>query len=140
MTKKHRVQNAALPYRVVDGRLEVLLVTSRDTGRWILPKGWAEKEVKPHAMAAREAFEEAGVLGRIAKKPFATYQYEKRLCEDRSVSCEVTVFPLEVDEILEDWPEKGQRRRQWLGPSQAALAISDSGLKGVLLGLGRLPA
>jgi 8-oxo-dGTP pyrophosphatase MutT (NUDIX family) len=112
-----RAQLAALPYRQVEGRLEVLLVTSRETRRWIIPKGWAEKGTKPHDMAAREAFEEAGVRGKVRKCPHGSYRYEKRLTAKRSVECEVTVFLLEVEQELADWPEKGERERRWLSPS-----------------------
>jgi 8-oxo-dGTP pyrophosphatase MutT (NUDIX family) len=135
-----RTQYAALPYRLVNGRPEVLVVTSRETRRWIIPKGWAKKRVRPHEMAAIEAFEEAGIRGRVEKKPYGSYRYEKRLSEEESVPCEVTVFLMEVEQELEDWPEKGERERRWLSPSQAALAISDSGLVGMLLRLGRPPA
>jgi 8-oxo-dGTP pyrophosphatase MutT (NUDIX family) len=127
-----RAQLAALPYRQVEGRLEVLLVTSRETRRWIIPKGWAEKGTKPHDMAAREAFEEAGVRGKVGKRPHGSYRYEKRLTAKRSVECE-------VEQELADWPEKGERERRWLSPSQAALDISESGLVAMLLSLG-LPA
>jgi 8-oxo-dGTP pyrophosphatase MutT (NUDIX family) len=134
-----RVQFAALPFRLVEERLEVLLITSRETRRWIIPKGWAEKGTKPHTMAAREAFEEAGVRGKVGKLPYGSYRYEKRLTEKRSVECQVTVFLLEVEQEMEDWPEKGERERRWLSPSQAALAISEGGLVAMLLRLG-LPA
>lgn len=128
MNKKPRVQYGALPYRLVDGRMEVLLVTSRDTHRWIIPKGWSEKAVKPHVMALREAFEEAGVRGKISKRAFGSYRYEKRLTTTKSVECEVRVFPLHVQEELEEWPEKDQRERCWLKPEEAAETISDHGL------------
>jgi 8-oxo-dGTP pyrophosphatase MutT (NUDIX family) len=136
MNNKPRMQYGALPYRFVDGSLEILLVTSRETGRWIIPKGWGEKSVKPHAMAQREAFEEAGVRGKISKRSFGSYRYEKRLTPVKSVECEVRVFPLQVEEELDEWPEKGQRERCWLKPSQAAMTISDSGLVSMLLRLG----
>ncbi len=134
-----RIQYAALPYRLVNGRIEVLLVTSRETRRWIIPKGWAEKAVEPHAMAAREAFEEAGVRGRVEQRPFGAYRYAKRLTANKSVPCTVTVYLLEVEEELADWPEKKERERRWLSPGQAALAISESGLVEMLLRLGIPP-
>jgi len=116
--------------------IEVLLVTSRDTGRWIIPKGWLEKGTKPYDMAAREAFEEAGVIGKVQKEPIGSYTYTKRLSAKKSVECNVQVFLLNVEQDLEDWPEKGQRRKEWMSPSQAALQISESGLVGILLSLG----
>ncbi|MGQ9371988.1 NUDIX hydrolase [Azospirillum sp. ST 5-10] len=134
-----RTQYAALPYRLVDGRPEILLVTSRETRRWIVPKGWAEKGVAPHELAALEAFEEAGVRGTVRKRPLGVYRYDKRLTERKSVPCEVTVFLLHVTEEAEDWPERAERERRWMTPGQAALAISESGLVAMLLDMGRSP-
>ena len=134
--KSPRAQCAALPFRRSEDAIEVLLVTSRDTGRWIIPKGWLEKGTKPHDMAAREAFEEAGVVGKIQKGPIGSYNYTKRLSARKSVECKVDVFLLKVDQDLEDWPEKGQRRKKWMSPSQAALQISEGGLVEILLSLG----
>ena len=137
--RKPRTQYAALPYRLVNGRPEVLLVTSRETRRWIIPKGWAKKGVKPHEMAAIEAYEEAGVRGDVGKRPIGSYRYEKRMPDGKTVPCDVTVFPLEIHEELESWPEKGQRERRWLSSSQAALLISEGGLVGLLLRIGLPP-
>lgn len=134
-----RLQYAALPYRLTHGRPEVLLITSRETRRWIIPKGWSEPSVKPHDMAAREAYEEAGVRGVVDFRPFGAYRYSKRLAENRSVLCSVSVFLMEVTEQLDQWPEKHQRERRWMSPSQAALAISESGLVEMLLRLGIPP-
>jgi 8-oxo-dGTP pyrophosphatase MutT (NUDIX family) len=131
-----RTQYAALPYRFADGRLEVLLITSRETRRWILPKGWEEKKIKPHDMAALEAYEEAGVRGKVKKRPLGTYLYEKRLDSGDTVTCKVHVFPLEVAEELTDWPEKAERTRMWTTPAQAAMLISEGGLVSILLNLG----
>ncbi|MCW2243839.1 NUDIX hydrolase [Azospirillum canadense] len=133
------IQYAALPFRLRSRRPEVLLVTSRETRRWIIPKGWAEKAVKPHAMAAREAYEEAGVRGTVDHKPFGSYRYVKRLTASKSVLCSVTVYLLEVEEELDDWPEKSERERRWLSPSQAALTVGESGLVEMLLRLGIPP-
>lgn len=133
------IQYAALPYRLQNRRPEVLLVTSRETRRWIIPKGWAEKAVKPHAMAAREAYEEAGVRGTVDHRPFGSYRYIKRLTTTKSVLCSVTVYLLEVEEELDDWPEKSERERRWLSPSQAALTVGESGLVEMLLRLGIPP-
>lgn len=133
-----RAQLAALPYRLIEERLEVLLITSRETRRWIITKGWTEKGTKPDDMAAREAFEEAGIRGKIGKFPHDSYRYEKRLTEKRSVECLVTVYLLEVDQELEEWLEKAERERRWLSSSQAALEVSESGLVAMLLRLDRL--
>jgi 8-oxo-dGTP pyrophosphatase MutT (NUDIX family) len=136
-TEKLRLQYAALPYRLLADRLEVLLITSRETRRWIIPKGWAKKGVKPRDMAAREAFEEAGVRGRISKWPAGTYRYHKRRASDRCVECEVIVYLLHVREELMEWPERQERKRCWMDPEQAVATISESGLVPLLLGLSR---
>ncbi|MBP2299707.1 NUDIX hydrolase [Azospirillum picis] len=135
-TEKIRTQCAALPYRFLANRVEVLLITSRETRRWIVPKGWTEKKVRPRDMAAREAFEEAGVRGKVSKHPAGTYRYQKRLAGDRSVECEVVVYLLDVREELAEWPEQHERERCWMSPEQAAEAISESGLVPLLLDLG----
>src|SRR5215218_7543079 len=78
--KRPRQQYAALPLAIGhDGQQQVLLVTSRETGRWIIPKGWAEKGIKAHVLAAREAYEEAGLRGDIGHEPIGRYRYTKWL-------------------------------------------------------------
>ena len=99
-----------------------MLVTSRETKRWVLPKGWAEAGLAPHELAAKEAFEEAGLVGKVEREPVGTYRYEKRLHGGRTVPCEVGVYPLWVERQLDDWPERGQRKTQWFTLAQAALA------------------
>lgn len=129
-------QSAALPYRVAaDGKPEILLITSRETRRWILPKGWVENSVKPYDTAALEAFEEAGVRGRIKKKPIGSYIYEKRLDNGGGVLCQVSVHLLKVAEELDDWPEKAERERLWVSLGQGAMLISEGGLVKLLLSL-----
>src|SRR5712692_10732965 len=92
-----RVQYGALPYRVSTGsRAEFMLVTSRETRRWIIPKGWPKKGKSPHHSAAREAFEEAGVVGAVGRRPVGSFSYEKRLKDGGVMVCEVHVFPLKV--------------------------------------------
>jgi 8-oxo-dGTP pyrophosphatase MutT (NUDIX family) len=100
-TPASRVQYAALPYRRKrNSRTEVLLVTSRDTGRWIIPKGWPAKRKSPHKAAAREALEEAGVIGRISRRPLGAFSYKKRLKSGKVVICEVQVFVMKVKRRL----------------------------------------
>jgi 8-oxo-dGTP pyrophosphatase MutT (NUDIX family) len=96
-----------LPYRRrADSATEVLLVTSRETGRWIIPKGWPLKGKSPHKAAAREAREEAGVVGRIKRRAIGSYSYEKRLKGGKVVDCEVQVFVLKVKRQETTWLEK----------------------------------
>ena len=120
-----RQQIAALPYRFGDqGAVEVLLVTSRDTGRWIIPQGWPMKHKKPHKAAAQEAVEEAGVKGSVGNTPIGQYLYWKRRTRD-FVLCQVNVYPLQVLKHLKTWPERGQRELRWFTPEEAALHIEE---------------
>ena len=129
---KPRRQVAALPYvRQKDG-LQVLLVTSRETGRLVLPKGWTEKALKDPDAAAAEAFEEAGVKGRVARKPVGAYEYVKIIGPGFALNCAVDVYPLEVKKLLKEWPEKGQRERLWLSPAQAADRVAEPALADIL--------
>ncbi|WP_342665670.1 NUDIX hydrolase [Niveispirillum irakense] len=130
------IQCAALPYRLIDGQPQVMLVTSRETRRWIIPKGWAKKKFEPCDMAAREAFEEAGVRGSIDPTPIGEYRYMKRMADGDSIACEVTVFLLRVEEELTEWPERRQRERQWMAPLEAARLVSDTDLVPILERLG----
>jgi 8-oxo-dGTP pyrophosphatase MutT (NUDIX family) len=123
-----RVQAAALPWRRKDGAIEVLLVTSRGTGRWVLPKGWPEGRESLDQTAGREALEEAGVEGAIAGTELGRYYYDKDTPTGLSWRCEVAVYPLEVKREVKRWPEKKQRTRRWLPPQEAAGMVSEPDL------------
>src|ERR1700722_10176279 len=121
-----RVQYAALPYRTSEASgVEVLLVTSRTTRRWIIPKGWPLDGKPPHATAAQEAREEAGLVGTITKRPIGSYPYTKRLKSGEAIECEVHVFPMEETSQKRSWPEKGKRVVQWFSRTAAAETIED---------------
>jgi len=128
-----RVQYAALPFRRSgNSPTEVLLVTSRETGRWIIPKGWPAKGKPPHKSAAREAREEAGVVGRIKRRPLGVFSYEKRLKSGKVVACEVQVFALKVKRQEARWLEKGQRKLKWLPRTKAAKKVGDDVLGAII--------
>jgi 8-oxo-dGTP pyrophosphatase MutT (NUDIX family) len=110
-----------------------MLVTSRDTRRWIIPKGWPIVLEAPHASAEREAHEEAGVVGTVGRDSIGAYLYEKRLASGIVVICEVLVFPLEVMHQEDDWPEKAERTFQWFSPDDAANAVREPGLREIIL-------
>jgi 8-oxo-dGTP pyrophosphatase MutT (NUDIX family) len=131
-----RAQYGALPYRVTDG-LKVLLITSRESRRWVIPKGWPMKSKSPHAAAAREAIEEAGVVGRIEKKPLGSYGYEKRMKTGQTIPCRVDVFPLKVSAQKRTWPEKDQRAHQWFDWEEAAQAVEEPELAELIRRLAR---
>lgn len=134
--KKSLVQYAALPFRIEDGHPMVLLVTSRETKRWILPKGQPEPKLAPHQVAETEAYEEAGLIGTVFKSPFAEYDSFKRLKNGKEVPCLMRVYLLEVTHELNAWPEKDQRERRWMTPGEAALRVTEPGLVRVLLDFG----
>ncbi|MFZ0840214.1 MAG: NUDIX hydrolase [Xanthobacteraceae bacterium] len=128
-----RIQYAALPFRRRESAgTEVLLVTSRRTGRWIIPKGWPIKRKPPHAAAAQEALEEAGVVGEVRRRPIGSYQYEKRLKTGQAIVCKVQVFPLEVKQQEKTWPEKGKRQVKWFSPEDAASRVDDGVLRDLI--------
>jgi 8-oxo-dGTP pyrophosphatase MutT (NUDIX family) len=132
-----RRQVAALPVRQdpKSGRLEVLLVTTLDTGRWVIPKGWPWPDRPDHEAAAEEAREEAGVVGTIAKKSVGSYSYGKRRKDGSVTDVTVHVFRLDVAEEKKSWPEKKRRRREWVAPDEAAERVLEEGLKDILAGL-----
>jgi 8-oxo-dGTP pyrophosphatase MutT (NUDIX family) len=123
-----RVQVAALPWRQGGRGLEVMLITSRETGRWVLPKGWPEKGELLHESAAREAAEEAGLHGTICAEEIGHYLYGKNLKTGLEARCEVLVFPLKVERIDKTWPEKGQRLRKWFPTGEAATRVRERDL------------
>ncbi len=129
-----RAQVGALPVRGKAGSYEILLVTSRDTGRWIIPKGWPMKGKKDHEAAAQEAFEEAGVSGRMHKHPVGAYTYSKAM-RDGQEAIRVMVYVLEVTEEAERWPERKQRSREWVSAAKAATMVTEPGLSEILVRL-----
>ncbi len=127
-------QYAAICYRRQTGGqdLEVLLITSRESGRWVIPKGWPMDRKLPHQVAEREAWEEAGVKGKARKKSFGYYTYLKSLDTGTTVPSMVQVHLLEVSSMSAQFPEHGQRRLQWFSPNEAAAQVREPELKGLL--------
>jgi 8-oxo-dGTP pyrophosphatase MutT (NUDIX family) len=126
-------QFAALPFRVTPDGLRILLLTSRETRRWIVPKGWPIHGLKPRDVAAREAFEEGGLIGRIVgKRAIGSYHYSKRLPYHHEKLCCVRVFLLRVDQQVDVWPEKEQREWRWVDPIKAAQMVDEGGLAEII--------
>jgi 8-oxo-dGTP pyrophosphatase MutT (NUDIX family) len=126
-----RAQYAALPWRAAPS-LEILLVTSRETGRWVIPKGWPMRSKSARAAAALEALEEAGVEGRISRRPLGTYDYVKILRGGEGQTCHVEVFPLQVTLQRSTWREQHQRTTCWFDWESAATAVHEPGLAGLI--------
>ena len=129
-------QVAAIPMKwTKDGELRILMVTSRDTGRWVLPKGWTMDGQKPWRAAEIEALEEAGVTGYISREALGDYSYEKRLPDGAVIPCTVRVYPMIVATVKRSWKERKERRRHWFSPEGAAEAVTEPGLAALLVGL-----
>ncbi|WP_299724510.1 NUDIX hydrolase [uncultured Tateyamaria sp.] len=131
--KDVRTQFAALCYRVKNDKIQVLLVTSRGSGRWIIPKGWPMDGKTPTESAAIEAWEEAGVKGIADPRPLGLFSYSKILDEvEHDLPCVAMVYGLKVKSLARDFPEAGQRTRKWVGRKKAASLVDEPELARIL--------
>ncbi|MEC8369939.1 MAG: NUDIX hydrolase, partial [Pseudomonadota bacterium] len=130
--KKFVAQSAVIPYRNKKG-LEILLVTSLGTGRWVLPKGHVEDEMTPRESAIKEAFEEAGINGKVPDKKVGDYVYHK---DDKidGTTYKVAVYAMRVTYELDIWPEDNQRKREWMSVEKAAHSVDEIELRQLILG------
>ena len=129
------LQAAALPFRRAaggDGQLEVLLVNS-SSNRWIVPKGDIDDGMAPHLAAEKEAFEEGGVRGKIGERRLGRFHSRKEQ-DGAVILLEVDVFPLEVTDELDRWPEAEERKRRWLPRAEAAEAVGEPELADIIRG------
>jgi phosphohistidine phosphatase len=125
-------QSAVIPYRPRSGGgVEILLITTRKRRRWIVPKGVVEPDLEPAESAVKEAFEEAGIRGSVAREPIGAFEYVKW-----GGTCRVSVFPMEVDEVLASWPEDF-RGREWMTPDRAADRVREPDLRELILTMAR---
>ena len=132
-TARKRVpQVGALPWRKRDGAIEILLVTSRATGRWVIPKGGAMPHLVDMNAARQEAFEEAGVVGNMRRKRIGAYTYRKLDLRGPSQLCRVKVFALRVESELKYWPEMAQRRRRWFTVKDAMKRVGERDLRKIM--------
>ncbi len=127
-----RTQFGALPWRMRNGKLEILLITSRNTGRWIIPKGWPMDGTTPADAAATEAFEEAGVEGKLSHVVIGFYGYLKRMDKSDDLPIVVAVFPIRVKRLLKQWPEQASRKRRWFPAKKAAQMVAESELRQII--------
>lgn len=129
-------QIAVLPYRAAspaaDSPIQILLITSRGTGRWVIPKGGLIGKLPPHASAAVEAEEEAGVLGAACPTAIGSYRYRKLRSSGASIWTDVEVFPFAVTEELDSWKEQHERERRWFTLSEAAEAVDEPDLRALI--------
>lgn len=133
--REPRTQYAALPWRrAADGQIEILLITSRETRRWVIPKGWPMKNIRSADVAAKEAFEEAGAIGVVDRRRVGVFDYDKRLKSGRLQHVKVSVFALRVIEEAQTYPELGQREKAWVSPAEAAARVDEPELKALLTG------
>ncbi|QUS36824.1 NUDIX domain-containing protein [Falsirhodobacter algicola] len=130
------MQYGALCWRVKNGRRQILLITSRETGRWVIPKGWPMEDRTPAGAAAQEAWEEAGVRGDVASVPIGSFLYDKVMSRRKnavvSLRTRVRVFALKVRALEKDYPERKQRRRRWVSCSKAARLVREPDLAALL--------
>ncbi|WP_420013541.1 NUDIX hydrolase [Tateyamaria sp.] len=127
-----RTQFAALCYRIKGDKVQVLLVTTRRTGRWIIPKGWPMDGMTPQKSAAQEAWEEAGVVGRVDAQPLGLFSYTKQVDDEELLPCVAMVYAVRVKSLSKDFPEAGQRKRKWLSRSKAASLVGEPELARIL--------
>jgi 8-oxo-dGTP pyrophosphatase MutT (NUDIX family) len=132
-------QVAALCWRQQHGDIEVLLITSRETGRWVIPKGWPIGGLTAAEAAAREAWEEAGVRGQVQTQPLGEFLYDKVTGPAKAKRCNVVVFALEVGELKDRFPEATQRKRSWFVPSEAAGLVAEPDLRALLTTIAERP-
>ena len=130
------IQYAALPFRIEARQLWILLITSRGTKRWVIPKGWPMTGLKPQEAAAIEAAEEAGIVGAVDPTPLGSYRYLKALPDEQEIAVQVIVFPLGVDHIADDWKEQGQRRSAWFRYQRAAALVAEPSLRRLIQDFG----
>ncbi|MBY5834221.1 NUDIX hydrolase [Rhizobium ruizarguesonis] len=130
-----RQQYAALCYRVKkkSGAVEVLLLTSRDTGRWVIPKGWPMTGKRAHEVAMQEAFEEAGVRGVVETDTLGAYTYPKVLRDGVQVACKVQVYALEATDMVKNFKEKGERTIEWVSFDEAVRRVREPELRNLFL-------
>ncbi|WP_254446446.1 NUDIX hydrolase [Ruegeria sp. HKCCD8929] len=126
------IQYGALCYRIDDRKPQILLVTSRGTGRWVVPKGWPMEQLGGAGTAAREAWEEAGVVGTFQPRCLGQFVYTKMRASKGDVPIMVQVYPVLVRRLAREFPESGQRRRKWFSPNKASMRVDEPELSRIL--------
>jgi 8-oxo-dGTP pyrophosphatase MutT (NUDIX family) len=131
-------QAATLPWRRARS-VELMLITSLGTGRWVLPKGTLTPGETSRAAAKREALEEAGIGGVLDMRPLGSYTYEKQISSGAMQVYAVAVYPMKVETQREHWPEQGLRRIKWFSVAEAAVAVNEDDLRDLILSFDPAP-
>lgn len=126
-------QSGVIPFWIKNNEIQIMLITSRSGKRWVIPKGTIESDLSSLESAEKEAFEEAGVLGNAHASEIGKYQYNKW-----GGTCTVEVFLLEVEKVLQEWPESQFRQREWLKVEEAAARVNEEALKKLIWGVPKL--
>ncbi|KIC43776.1 NUDIX hydrolase [Ruegeria sp. ANG-S4] len=129
-------QSAALCYRIEKGKPRILLITTRRSRRWIIPKGWLNEGLTPSQSASREAWEEAGVVGLCERRPIGQFTYVKNRSGKGAAMVMVEVFPLYVQRVSTRYPESDERKRKWFSPKKASHRVPFPELAALLQGFG----
>ncbi len=142
LTQVPRTQFGALCWRERSGAVEILLITSRDTGRWVVPKGWPMDDRLPHDAALQEAWEEAGVKGTASSECAGFFSYAKTAdgtsSTEGALPCIVAVYPVAVAKLARKFPERAERRRKWFTISKAVRKVDEPELQVLLEAVGPL--
>ncbi|HLO47349.1 MAG TPA: NUDIX hydrolase [Kamptonema sp.] len=123
-------QSGVIPYRILDGEIEIMVITSSTGKRWVIPKGLVEPDMTPQDSAAKEAWEEAGLIGNVLPTLLGIYEYPKW-----GGICRVEVFLLQVETVMENWPEAKKRKREWVSINKAVKRIEEVELKQIIVDL-----
>ncbi|MCR8827602.1 NUDIX hydrolase [Pseudosulfitobacter koreensis] len=129
-----RTQFAALCWRLIDGKVQVLLITSRGSGRWIVPKGWPVDGHTPGEAALTEAWEEAGVVGKVDARPIGLFSYNKAIADEDELPCVAMVYPVRVKSLAKTYPEALERKRRWVSRKKAAQLVEEPELAQIIKG------
>jgi 8-oxo-dGTP pyrophosphatase MutT (NUDIX family) len=125
------VQYGAIPFRKKKGAVRLLLITTRRKGRWSVPKGWPIRKKSASGTAAQEAFEEAGLVGKVTKRPVGQFT-SRKLRKNRVQNCRVKLYPFRVKKQKRNWPEMNQRRTRWVTPDEAQRLIHRAALRDIV--------
>ena len=125
-------QIGALCYKIMDDKTQILLITSRKSKRWIIPKGWKIDKLTNRKSVALEAWEEGGVQGKVSNRSIGTYDYRKKKDSGDFFTCRVKVYGLRVKSLKRKFPEQGQRQLKWVDTNKAIEYVFEPELKNLI--------